>query len=96
MFLFKQMPSHKDCLKFASGTSEDRNIFTMTDGYVSECFKGFPDEINNALLQTVPLHKQDHALTIAGPVGRVVALKVLGAIKAMYWQGCSIIIILLD
>ena len=42
-----------------------------------------PDEINNALLQTYQLHKQEFPLPIKEPVQRIVALKVAGGIRAM-------------
>ena len=66
-----------------AGTQDDRNIFTVKNGFVYECFKGYPDEINNALLKTTKLHKQEHQLPINQSVQRIVALKVAGGIRAM-------------
>jgi len=44
---------------------------------------GFPDECNNELLHTYPLHKQDFPLPIKRPVTRLTPVKLLGAIRKL-------------
>ena len=54
---------------------ENCNFIVIRDGIVAQCLKGHPDEVNNALLHTYPLHPQDHPLQILRPVQRDVFLK---------------------
>ncbi|MDF1666424.1 MAG: RNA ligase, partial [Planctomycetota bacterium] len=55
------------------------NLVTIEDGMIRDCFKGLPDETNNALFQTYSLH-QDQQLApspIQREVLRVVPLKIV-------------------
>lgn len=54
---------------------ENCNFIVIRDGIVSQCLKGHPDEVNNALLFTYPLHSQEHPLLVCHPVSRDVFLK---------------------
>lgn len=54
---------------------ENCNFIVIREGTVSQCLKGHPDEVNNALLNTYPLHPQTHPLLIRQPVVRDVFLK---------------------
>ena len=61
LYQFEKMPDNETILNFERGSGdEDRNIFTVdsTTGIVKECHRGIPDEVNNALLATYPLHEQ--------------------------------------
>lgn len=56
-YVFDEMPSYQECKKFCdSDKSENRNIITIKNGIVTGCYKGTVDEINNALIETYPLH----------------------------------------
>lgn len=96
LYLFPEMPDDKTCRQFISGVSDDRNIFVITDGYVSDCYKGtkfhrkrlsftlgYPDEIQNALQETYPLHKQEFQLPLSVRAQRVVTLKIICALTGM-------------
>lgn len=54
---------------------ENCNFIVVREGTVFQCLKGHPDEVNNALLRTYPLHPQTHPLLIRQPVIRDVFLK---------------------
>jgi hypothetical protein len=75
-YVFNSLPAYNDCHRFCSeDPTENRNIIVITDGVVSDCFKGTPDEINNGLYQTYHLHDQIHPLLICGGVKRDPLLK---------------------
>ena len=76
IYVFDAMPSFDTCRQFcASEPGENRNIIVVEDGVVSRCFKGCPDEVNNALLTTYCLHEQAYPLLIRRTVERDVFLK---------------------
>ena len=76
VYVFEQMPPFQECQLFCNGDPEEnRNIIVVEDGIVTRCFKGNPDEVNNAVRTTYPLHAQDHPLLITRPVARDVFLK---------------------
>ena len=54
---------------------ENCNFIVIQDGIVTQCLKGHPDEVNNALLHTYPLHPQEHPLLILRAVPRDIFLK---------------------
>lgn len=39
VYVFDSVPPHKECVEFAK-SDEDRNIITVTNGFVDFCFKG--------------------------------------------------------
>ena len=55
----------------------------ITDGVVTESFKGRPDEVNNALLATYPLHQQQYPLLITRKLPRDVLLKDITAVRKL-------------
>jgi hypothetical protein len=59
------------------------NLAVLTDGRVTEVFKGTPDEVNNSLLTTYDLHKQAHPQQIKHRVSRDAGLKALRAMRAV-------------
>lgn len=76
VYVFDTMPSFEECQIFCrSDPKENRNIIVVTEGVVNACFKGIPDEMNNALLTTYPLHEQEYPLFIDRAVPRDVFLK---------------------
>eukprot|EP01125_Pyxidicula_operculata_P011777 TRINITY_DN3854_c1_g2_i2.p1 TRINITY_DN3854_c1_g2~~TRINITY_DN3854_c1_g2_i2.p1 ORF type:complete len:339 (+),score=37.70 TRINITY_DN3854_c1_g2_i2:1068-2084(+) len=78
------MPTNKECLNFLSGSgNEDRNIFVLKDGIVSETYKGLPDEVNNELFTNYTLHKQTFPQPISSKVMRCVPLRVVVALRCI-------------
>ena len=76
VYVFETMPSFEECQIFCrSDPKENRNIIVVKEGIVNACFKGIPDEMNNALLATYPLHEQEHPLLIDRTLPRDVFLK---------------------
>lgn len=76
VYVFEEMPSFLQCQHFCqSHTSENKNIIVIGDGIVVDSFKGLPDEVNNALYTTYPLHVQEYPLLVNRMVSRDVFLK---------------------
>lgn len=76
VYVFEEMPSFTQCQSFCrSDPKENRNIIVIADGIVRSCFKGIPDEMNNALLATYSLHEQAYPLLIRRKVPRDIFLK---------------------
>jgi paraquat-inducible protein B len=82
VYVVDELPSFADCKRFcAEDKAENRNVLTVENGIVINCFKGTPDEINNSLLKTYSLHKQNSPLVIERTVERVVPIKVVRAMR---------------
>lgn len=76
VYVFEEMPPFLQCQHFCqSNTSENKNIIVIGDGIVADCFKGLPDEVNNALYTTYPLHIQEYPLLVNRMVSREIFLK---------------------
>lgn len=76
IYVMDSLPSFVECQRFCSADKqENRNIIVIRDGIVTACFKGLPDEVNNALLTTWHLHEQAYPLLITRRVERDVFLK---------------------
>ena len=76
VYVFEEMPSFPQCQLFCqSSTSENKNIIVICDGIVVDCFKGLPDEVNNALYTTYPLHEKEYPLLVNRTVPRDVFRK---------------------
>ncbi len=83
-YVFDEMPDFNECKKFCSEDStENRNIICVKDGYVSDCFIGTVDEVNNSLFYTYSLHKQDYPLLVKAPVKRDVYKKDIRAVRGI-------------
>lgn len=81
-YVFDVLPSFQECKTFCdSDKSENRNIITITDGIVSGCYKGTVDEINNALLVTYSLHKQESPLLVTRTVERDKIMKYIRSVR---------------
>ncbi len=83
LYIFDEKPSFRECQRFCADKTENRNIIVVRDGVVVECFKGLPDEVNNALLRTYREHAQDEPNPITRAVQRVVPLKVARGIRVI-------------
>lgn len=59
------------------------NLAIVTDGFITDVFKGTTDEVNNALFYTYDLHKQYHALVIKEPVTREYDMKIIRASRSI-------------
>jgi hypothetical protein len=63
--------SHNDILsKIYTDKPLNCNIATIYDGYITSCFKGTVDELNNVLIYTYHLHNQQYPLLLNGLVER--------------------------
>lgn len=81
-YVFDKMPTFQECKEFCdSDKSENRNIITIENGIVTSCYKGTIDEINNALIETYPLHKQEYPLLVECKVERDKVLKYIRAVR---------------
>eukprot|EP01118_Nematostelium_gracile_P006410 TRINITY_DN2064_c0_g2_i1.p1 TRINITY_DN2064_c0_g2~~TRINITY_DN2064_c0_g2_i1.p1 ORF type:complete len:406 (+),score=99.56 TRINITY_DN2064_c0_g2_i1:90-1307(+) len=80
-YVMETMPSTEECYHLCKGTGEDRNIITVKDGVISDCFKGTADQCNNGLFMTYSLHNQKFENPIKKMVTRLVPLKVVEAVR---------------
>jgi hypothetical protein len=62
---------------------EDRNLFSVRDGYVLECHRGLPDDVNNELYTNYALHAQSYPQPIRSKMQRCVVLRVVVAVRAI-------------
>lgn len=85
LYQVSSWPSRNEIQRFCSGSGQqDRNLFCVTDGAVSRCWKGLPDEVNNALFTTYHLHCQEYMLPIKAKVMRSVVGRVVVSLRSMY------------
>lgn len=83
-YIVDELPSLQECKKFCSDDkNENRNLITINDGIITNCYKGTIDELNNAILDTYNLHKQNTELLINRNVDRDIPLKFIRSIRAM-------------
>jgi hypothetical protein len=77
------LPPWRECQRFcAEDPAENRNLAMISDdGVVEDCFKGLPDEVNNGVARTAPLHPQEHESPIRREVARVAPLKMARAAR---------------
>lgn len=76
----------KECKDFCDEykkENENLNIGVITNGVLSECFKGTIDELNNSIYHTYNLHSQDDRLMVERTVERDVFLKIIRAIRSI-------------
>ena len=81
IYVFDQMPSLQWCKTYCSDKDENRNICVVKNGVVTECYKGTPDEVNNAVFLTYHLHEQEYPLLITRLVQRDVTAKCMRAVR---------------
>ena len=56
VYVFDEIPDRQEALAFCSSKEENRNIVVIQNGVVVWCLKGHPDEVNNSIHTTIPLH----------------------------------------
>lgn len=84
IYVVDELPSKQDCKRFCSNQDnpdENRNICVIKNGEVVQCYKGTPDEVNNAVFLTYNLHKQEYPLLITHLVPRDAAAKCMRAVR---------------
>ena len=84
MYVFDSLPTKQECKEFCSADpTENRNICVINDGEVVACYKGTPDEINNALLDTYYLHRENlkYPLLVTHKVDRDLTVKCIRCIR---------------
>lgn len=87
LYIVDDMPSEREAPVFCNGDpGENRNVAVVREGVVARCFKGFPDEVNNALMATYPLHPQAYPLLITRAVARDVVLKQLSVLRKLVME----------
>ncbi len=59
------------------------NLATMAGGVLTGVFKGTVDEVNNSIIDTYMLHKQDYVLALTKRLERDKGLKALRSMRAM-------------
>lgn len=62
---------------------ENANLVNIEDGIISNCYKGTPDELNNALMETYSLHEQEYPLLITRKVTRNIPLKLSRSVRTI-------------
>ena len=85
LYIVDELPEFHECKSFCdmNEESENRNIAVIKDGVISECYKGSPDELNNALLDTYSKHEQKYDLLITRTVPRVKPVKYARAVRIL-------------
>jgi hypothetical protein len=82
LYIADRIPETKECPMFCNeDPHENRNIAVIEDGIIAWSFKGFADEVNNAVLNTYPLHRQDHELLIERCAERDLTVKLLSVLR---------------
>ena len=87
LYIVDKAPALAECTAFCNGDpAENRNLAVVTEGVITWCFKGFPDELNNAILATWPLHEQADALLVRRTVPRDGLLKQLSVLRKLLME----------
>lgn len=82
IYIADRIPETPECPLFCNDDPlENRNIATVENGIITWSFKGFADEVNNALLNTYPLHPQTCGLLVERSVPRDLPLKLLSVLR---------------
>lgn len=82
VYIVDTLPSLAECKLFcAEDKAENRNIASIKDGVISDCYKGTVDELNNSLLRTYSLHEQTHPLLIERTLDRDIPRKVCRSLR---------------
>jgi len=83
-YVFNELPDFKFCQEFCSNKKENRNIITICNGVVDQCFKGTADEVNNGLYYTYHLHKQEYPLLVERLLERDMLHKDIRAFRGIF------------
>lgn len=86
-YVFDYIPDFSEAKSFCdSKKTENANIICVENGTISYCYKGTVDELNNSLLTTYYLHKQDFPLIITDKVKRDKYLKLVRSTRSLTSQ----------
>lgn len=83
LHVVERLPDLQTCKRLCLHPRESRNLVVVREGVVADCFKGIPDETNNALFHTYHLHAQHRPNPVTGAVARIVPLKVVRATRVV-------------
>ena len=83
IYVVDELPPLQECKVFCSDKIENRNLITIEDGIVTSVYKGTTDEVNNSLLRTYNLHKQEYPLLVTRLVQRDVHIKAIRAVRGI-------------
>mgnify|MGYP006333953931 FL=1 len=83
IYVVDELPSLQECKTFCSDKEENRNLIIVENGIVTSVYKGTPDEVNNALLDTYKLHEQEYPLLVERKVERDVHIKAIRAVRGI-------------
>jgi len=83
-YVFDELPDFKFCQEFCADKEENRNIITIKNEVVNQCFKGTTDEVNNGLYYTYHLHEQKHPLLVERLLERDVLYKDIRAFRGIF------------
>lgn len=87
IYIVDKIPSILESAEFCNADpSENRNIAIIKGGVIAQCYKGFPDEVNNALLSTYPLHLQYDELLITRALPRDILLKQVSVLRKLLME----------
>ncbi len=81
LYLVERLPEPSRCKELCASSAENRNLVVVSDGVISETYKGLPDETNNALLATYDFHPQVSELPVYHRAVRNVPLKIVRATR---------------
>lgn len=83
-YIVDKLPSLNECKIFCSSDKrENRNLITINNGVISNCYKGTIDELNNAIKSTYSLHQQNTPLLITKKLKRNIPLKIVRSIRSI-------------
>lgn len=83
-YIVDELPSLSECKHFCSDDkTENRNLITINNGIITNCYKGTKDELNNAIKSTYSLHNQNTPLLITKNVDRNIPLKIVRSIRSI-------------
>lgn len=82
-YVVESLPTSKYWIEYKKSCANDINFITITDGIVSGCMTGTVDEINNGILYTYNIHKENitNKCPITSPVPRNKIIKLFRCIR---------------
>jgi hypothetical protein len=86
VYKVERIPDQQRSKELCLHPSENRNLVVIKNGVVADCYKGLPDETNNAIFHTYHLHEQQAPNCVTQAVTRIVPLKVVRATRVVLSQ----------